>query len=268
MIPTISQVCSLNSSFEDDIQEYAAGGCDSIEVWLTKLEGYLKNHSLDDVHQLVRRHDVRLAAASYQGGLFEPQPDARHESWSLLKRRLELCAELHIPTLVVAGDMVEPFSGEFVEKCVATLSELATTALAHNVRIAFEFQAQATFPNNLASAVSLIEQVGHPHIGICLDLFHFFVGPSKWCDVELLGDRLFHVQVCDLAGVPREVAQDSHRILPGDGDMRLATLLQKVKETGFSGCVSLELMNPMIWSSSARQIAEVGIQSIERSLGE
>ena len=41
MHPAISQVCSLGSSFEDDIDGYADAAGSAIELWLTKLEEYL-----------------------------------------------------------------------------------------------------------------------------------------------------------------------------------------------------------------------------------
>ena len=33
---------------------------------------------------------------------------------------------------------------------------------------------------------ALVEEVGHPHLGICLDAFHYQVGPSKSEDLALL----------------------------------------------------------------------------------
>jgi hypothetical protein len=49
MLPCISQVCSLGSSFEDDIDGYADAAGSSIELWLTKLEEYLVSHTTADV---------------------------------------------------------------------------------------------------------------------------------------------------------------------------------------------------------------------------
>ena len=54
MKPALSQVCSLNSPFEKDIEEYAAGQCDTVEVWLTKLETYLESKTHDDVRALLK----------------------------------------------------------------------------------------------------------------------------------------------------------------------------------------------------------------------
>ena len=69
MKPALSQVCSLNSPFEKDIEDYAAGQCEAIEVWFTKLETYLETKSLDDARALLAKHRVTLPVASFQGGL-------------------------------------------------------------------------------------------------------------------------------------------------------------------------------------------------------
>ena len=78
------------------------------------------------------------------------------------------------------------------------------------MRVALEFQSQARFVNNLQTAAALVAEVGSPHLGLCLDAFHFYVGPSKFHDLGYLNrDNLFHVQLCDIADTPREFAADS-----------------------------------------------------------
>jgi len=69
MKPALSQVCSLNSPFDVDVGDYAAGACRSIELWLGKLETWLQDHSLDDVRRLMTENEVEFPVASYQGGL-------------------------------------------------------------------------------------------------------------------------------------------------------------------------------------------------------
>jgi len=47
-----------------------------------------------------------------------------------------------------------------------------------------------------------------------------------------------------LGGVPRELATDSDRILPGDGDFQLPPIMDHLRRIGYRGWVSVELMNP------------------------
>lgn len=268
MKPALSQVCSLSSPFDDDVDQYAAGHCEAIELWLTKLETFLQSHSLDDVRRLLDQHGITAPVASYQGGLLDSQGEARKLAWELFARRLELCRSLEIGTLVVACDVSQPLSQQTIERVQMSLSQAAAAAARQDVRLALEFQARATLGNNLQTAVALVAELGSPHLGICFDAFHYQVGPSKLEDLgQLSRANLFHVQLCDLADVPRELATDSHRILPGDGEIGLSPIIERLRAIEYDGYVSLELMNPQIWQIPPLQFGEIGITALRKRLG-
>jgi len=268
MIPALSQVCTLDAPFEKDVEDYAAGHCRAIEVWLTKLETYLQSHSLDDVRRLLEKNEMAAPVASFQGGLLVSHADARREHWNHFAKRLELCRTLEIETLVVAGDVIGPLDQQGYDRLKLSLTQAAQQAGDHGLRLALEFQAEATYPNNLQSTAALVEEIGSPHLGLCLDAFHFFTGPSKEADLAYVtAQNLFHVQLCDVAGQPREFASDADRILPGDGDFPLELIVNRLREIGYAACVSVELLNPSIWRIGPRQFGEVGITALRKVLG-
>jgi sugar phosphate isomerase/epimerase len=295
MLAALSQICTLPASFEDDLADYAAGGCQAVEIWLGKLETHLQRHSLDDARQSLSRHGVAVPVASYQGGLLDSQGDARREHWGHFARRLELCRTLGIGTLVVAADVSAPAHvgrisnpsvdpsvvahdggrienpayTQLIDRVKVSLAQAAEQARPHGVRLALEFQARSALANNLQTAAALVEEIDSPHLGICLDAFHFAVGPSKTEDLGYVtADNLFHVQLSDLAGVPRELAADADRILPGDGDLPLAPLVDRLRAIGYTGCVSIELMNPTLWQVPPRQFGEIAITALRKLLGQ
>lgn len=269
MIPTLSQACCLNSPFDRDLEDFAAGKCLSVEVWLTKLEEYLKSHTTSDVRFWLEKFGISLPVASFQGGLLASQGEARREAWDLFSRRLELCRELGIGTIVVACDVPAPLSQTTLERVQASLVQVAQECGKRGLRAALEFQADSAFGNNLQTAALLIADVGSPHLGICLDAFHWHVGPSKTEDLGYLtAENLFHVQLCDLEGTPRELARDSGRILPGDGDIALAPLIDHLGRINYRGCVSLELLNPQLWQVPPLQLGEIGMTALRKLLGQ
>jgi sugar phosphate isomerase/epimerase len=267
MIPTISQVCTLASPFDRDLEDFAGAGGMSVEVWLTKLETYLETHTLDDVRYWLEKTSVSLPVASMQGGLLTSQGDARQEAWTLFRRRLDLCRQLNIDTLVIACDVPRMIDQQMLERLQVSLAEVAREAGQRGLRAALEFQATAGFGNNLHTAALLTAEVASPHLGICLDAFHWHVGPSKTEDLGYLtAQNLFHVQVCDVGDVPRELARDSDRILPGEGDIRLDALIDCLKGIGYAGCISLELMNPQLWQLPPLPLADAGLAALRRLL--
>ncbi|MEX0978769.1 MAG: sugar phosphate isomerase/epimerase [Pirellulales bacterium] len=269
MKPALSQVCSLGAPFEQDIADYAAGKCQAIELWTGKLDAYLENHGTLDVRRLLETHEITAPVASFQGGLLLSQGEFRAQHWDAFARRLAQFRELAIGTLVVAADVTGPLSQQDVDRVQMSLSEAAELAGRHGVRLALEFQSRATFVNNLQTAAALVAETASPHLGICLDAFHFHVGPSKSQDLAYLSpDNLFHVQLCDLSGVAREFATDADRILPGDGDLPLAELVARLTEIDYRGCVSVELMNPLIWHIGPRQFGEIAMTALRKLLGQ
>jgi 2-keto-myo-inositol isomerase len=263
----LSEATTLPTPFAEDVEACAAAGFPALEVWLTKLETHLETHSADDTLRLLVDRNVRPAAAAYQGGLLLSQGQQRKAHFDDFRRRLELCQRFGIGTLLVVADFTQAVDPTALERAVVSLTQAGQWAAGFGIRLALEFRGADTFCACLDTAVRLVAACGEPNVGICLDVFHFFKGPSKEADLALLTPaNLFWVQVCDLAGVPREMATDADRILPGDGDLPLDPLLGKLRERGYDGYVSLELMNPTLWQAKASQVAELGASALRRVL--
>jgi 4-hydroxyphenylpyruvate dioxygenase len=267
MKPCISEATTLPATFEEDVSAYAEAGFGAMEVWLTKLEKHLEGRSVAETRKLLQDRQITLAAASYQGGLLLSQGEQRRAHYDHFRRRLDLCQQFAIPTLLVVADFVDAVDQSGLERAVVSLKQAAQWAAGFDVRLALEFRGKATFCASLDTAVALITQCGEPNVGVNLDVFHYYTGPSKEEDLRLLSPAtLAFVQLSDLAGVPRELATDADRVLPGDGDFQLKPLLQQLCSLGYEGWVSLELMNPILWNANAAQVAELGMKALRRLL--
>jgi 2-keto-myo-inositol isomerase len=267
MIPTLAQVCSLPADFASQIEHYAAASCPAIELWLTKLEQFIEHHDVATVQSLLETHAMAAPVASCHGGMFQDDNAGFQDARSLFLRRLELCQSLGIGTLVVAGDIHDPLSQQLLQRVRERLGWMADAAAQANVRIALEFQASATFMNNLETAVALVAETAHPALGICLDTFHFHVGPSKTEDLALLtAENLFHVQLCDLAYAVRELATDQQRILPGEGDVAIGPIVDCLTQMVYSQAVSIETLNPQMWQVSPLAFGQIAMTSLRKAL--
>jgi sugar phosphate isomerase/epimerase len=267
MKPCFSEATTLPCTFSEDVHGYADAGCHAMEVWLTKLETHLETHSLADTKELLQDRDMTLAAASYQGGLLLSQGEQRKAHYEHFRRRLDLCQTFGIPTLLVAADFAERVDGTSLDRAVVSLKQAASWAAAFGVRLALEFRSSASFCTSLDTSVALIANCGEPNVGVALDVFHYYTGPSKFEDLDLLTPKnLAFVQVCDLAGVPRELATDRDRIFPGEGDFHLGPIVDRLHAIGYNGWVSLELLNPTLWQVKISQVAELGFACLQRLL--
>ncbi len=269
MRPCISQATILGTPFEADLPALARAGWLAVELWLTKLETYLERHSVEEARALLSENDLEAVAAASQGGLLLSRGLAREEHWGLFRRRLGLLNELGVGTLVVVADFVSDPSDDDFARAAESLAEASELAKAQGVRLALEFQKTARFCASLDTTLALIAQSGADPagVGVCLDFFHYYTGPSKFEDLEYLSpDTLAWVQASDLSGTPRELAGDSDRIFPGEGDFRLGPIVEAIGRSGYDGFVSLELLNPQLWQIDAFAVADAGFRSMERLL--
>jgi 2-keto-myo-inositol isomerase len=268
MKPCISEATTLPRTFAEDVANFADAGCRAMEVWLTKLETHLETHTAAETHKLLDDRQMTLAAASYQGGLLLSQGEQRKAHYDHFRRRLELCQQFGIRTLLVVADFVTQVDQSSLERAAVSLQQAAQWADGFGVRLALEFHGSDTFCASLDTALALVVQSGEANVGINFDVFHYYTGPSKFEDLALLTpERLAFVQLCDLTGVPRELATDADRVLPGDGDFQLDSIVQRFRDIGYNGWVSLELMNPDLWKMNPVQVAEIGFTALRRVLG-
>lgn len=267
MTPCISLATTLAASFADDAEAYPSAGCQAVEVWLTKLERHLEEVSADDTRKALADRGITLVAAAYQGGLLLSQGEQRKAHFEHFKRRLDLCQQFGIPTMLLVADFSHSPDAAALGRAVASLKQAAQWAAGFGVRLALEFRGTDAFCTCLDTALTLVEQCGEPNAGVCLDAFHYYKGPSKPEDLERLTPaNLFHVQACDVAGVPRELMSDSDRVMPGEGDFRLEPIVQRLKQIHYAGGVSLELMNPVLWQLKPTQVVELGMTALRRLL--
>ena len=268
MKPCISQATTMPATFAEDVANYADAGCDALEVWLTKLETHLDQNTVADTRKLLADRGMTLAAAAYQGGLLLSQGEERKAHYDHFRRRLDLCQQFDLKTLLVVADFVGAVDETALQRAVVSLTQAAQWAAGFGVTLALEFRGKNTFCASLDTALSMVQACGEPNVGVNLDLFHYYTGPSKFEDLAHMPlERLAHVQLADLAGVPRELATDSDRVLPGDGDFQLAHILEFLRGRGYTGWVSLEVLNPTMWRANPKQVAEIAFTSLRKILG-
>src|SRR5216684_1987905 len=163
----ISEATTMAASFAEDVEAYAAAGCPALEVWLTKLENHLARHLAADTRKLLEDKQITLAAASYQGGLLLSQGDARRAHFDHFKRRLDLCQQFAIPTMLLVADFARNVDATALQRAVVSLKQAAQWAAGFGVTLALEFRGSDAFCASLDTAVTLA-QCGEPNLGVCL----------------------------------------------------------------------------------------------------
>ena len=139
---------------------------------------------------------------------------------------------------VVHGTVDEPVV-RHTRRCVDALAD-------DGVHVAVEFL--PVLPVNSIQAVcQLIDEVDRPELGVMVDSWHFFAGPSTWDALARLPvERLGFVQLSDAAPPSSDDVADEyrhHRVLPGEGHHDLAAFAAAVGGRFGPVTVSVEVLS-------------------------
>ena len=255
------QGTSRAAGYRKSLEGWAKAGIKNVELSDTMLDEFLKTDSLEAAGRVFK--DLGLNAVSSQAVLPDvwiPGP-ARAASLETWKKRCEQFSSLGLPRIYcpsVTNRKVTKDDFKATPDCIRESGEIAKQ---HNITAMIEFARTSTHLATLTSALKVIREAAHPNVKPMMDFFHFWSGLSKFEDLDLLQNgELFHAHFQDVADVPKELYDNSSRLIPGDGVSPLVKILRKLAEKGYSGSLSVELFLPELQNGdpfeTARQIKE------------
>jgi sugar phosphate isomerase/epimerase len=231
-IQTGSSIIFLPYSLEEALRGLAAAGFRNVEIGAVK--GFLEHLDPDDpdvdgCRRLLAEHGLACVSMSGHAQLHTDEGKRR------LTNVLRAGRELGIRVLnTFTGDAETP---EEVETFKANVREIADEAEQAGIRLCLE-----TDSNLLPTAEigrRILDEIGRPWVQFNYDPGNvvYYTGAVPEQDIEFALDRLGHVHLKDQRG-GKGVADFPPL---GDGEVDIPHLLRRLKETGFSGPVSMEI---------------------------
>ena len=119
-----------------------------------------------------------------------------------------------------------------------------------------EFTRNSTFIATLPTALKLIREAAHPNVRPMLDCYHFWSGMSKFEDLDMIRPgEIAHMHFQDVPDMPRELMDNTTRLIPGDGVSPLVQILRKMSEKGYTGALSVEFFLPEFQQADPYEVA-------------
>lgn len=267
-------VCELSTfpaTFEDDLAGYAAAGADGISIFEGKLVDGREAEQLESL----RASGLETSAAITGVPSVLPlpkfpgpsEPEQRVEAMISGMRRL---APFEPSAFVCpTGPAGERDEGEARRALVEGMRVVADEASRLGIPVGIEpmstyEQEDWTLVTTLGDAADLADDID-AGVGLVFDAWHLWDTPAVEGEIERYGDRFVAVQVNDWRSPTRSWCD---RALPGDGVIDLATILDAVERTGWSGCWDLEVFSDdgtfgsefedSLWRLAPRELAERG----------
>jgi len=110
--------------------------------------------------------------------------------------------------------------------------------------------------STLLTALKLSRVGAHLNFGVTCDSYHFWSGLNKLEDMDQIRPgEIQHIHFQDVPDMPRELLDNSTRIIPGDGVSPINAMLRKLAQKTYAGPLSVELFLPKFQEGDPYEIA-------------
>lgn len=230
---------------------YAAAGIGGVCPWVEHVEPV-------GVRQAARIiADAGLRVPSYVRGGFFVHPDANRRKQAIDRTRslLDDAAVLSAEMLVIVPGACPGVGLDGARTMVAEgLAAVAQHAAEVGVKLALEplhpmYAADRSCINTVASARAVCDRVGHPALGVAVDVYHVWWEPGLAEQIASLGreGRLLALHVCDFKAETTHLLLD--RGLMGEGVIPIREIREAVEAAGFCGLAEVEIFSERWWAA-------------------
>lgn len=257
-------ITSDGFDFRTTVEGWAKAGITAVEPDLVKAQEFEHANGSGSARRLL--DDLGLKAYSSTNQLFlEEESAKRAQAVESLRWKVALAQSLGADRLVIPSTAQASHSAASYDTLYTLLYEVAEIAKPCEIALMVEFTRNSRLINNLRTALDVVRTVDHPNIRCMIDLYHFWAGPSKFEDLDLIREgEIHHVHFADTPRLPLlEVAEQKDRAFPGEGIAPLQKILNKLVEKGYSRALSMELFDPVVRSTDPALIAAKARSTIE-----
>ena len=245
MMLTIHQSTSAGAGYRKSLEGWSRAGIQHVELSNTLLDNFLKSDSLAAASRvLTDLGQSPVSGATGVAGLFEPNPN-RGASLEDLQKRCEMFAAMGLTRVYATTSTTQKATADDYRACLDNMREAAEIARQFRMTLMIEFVRNSAFISTLATLLKLTRAAAHPNLAAMLDCYHFWSGLDKFEDLDLIQpDEIGHVHFQDVPDMPRELLDNTTRVIPGDGIAPLTRILRKLAAKGYAGPLSVELFLP------------------------
>jgi len=256
MTLAMHQNTSAGAGYRKSLEGWSRAGIKNVELTNTLLDDFLKTDTLPAARRVVTDLGLTVVhGATGVTGLWEPNPN-RGASLENLKKRCEMFAALGLSRVYAATTTTQKVTEDDYKAGANNMHEAGDVAKQFNMSLRIEFVRTSSFISTLTTLVKMTRAAAHPNLAPMFDCYHFWSGLNKLEDLDLLRPgEIGHVHFQDVPDMPRELLDNTTRIIPGDGVSPLVRILRQLADKGYAGPLSVELFLPKYQQGDPFEVA-------------
>jgi 2-keto-myo-inositol isomerase len=256
MTLALHQNTSAGAGYRKSLEGWSRAGIKYVELTNTLLDEFLKTDDLPAARRVLTDLGLTVVhGATGVAGLWEPNPN-RAGSLENLKKRCEMFATLGLNRVYASTVTTQKVTLDDYKAGADNMREAGEVAKQFNMSLRIEFVRTSTFISTLTTLVKMTRAAAHPNLVPMFDCYHFWSGLNKLEDLDLIQPgEIGHVHFQDVPDMPRELLDNTTRIIPGDGVSPLVRILDKLADKGYVGPLSVELFLPKFQQGDPFEVA-------------
>jgi 4-hydroxyphenylpyruvate dioxygenase len=256
MTLAIHQNTSIGAGYRKSLEGWSRAGIKDVEIVAAPLDEFLKTDSLASARRVLTDLGLTpVSAACGVGGLWEPNPN-RAASLENFKKRCEMFATLGLDHIYSPTATTQKFTLDDYKTGADNMREVGEIAKQFRMTAMAEFVRTSSFISTLTTILKMTRLAAHPNMKPLFDCYHFWSGLNKLEDLDSIRPgEIGHVHFQDVPDMPRELLDNTTRIIPGDGISPLTTILRKLADKGYAGPLSVELFMPKFQQGDPFEVA-------------
>jgi 2-keto-myo-inositol isomerase len=251
---------TMTSDLETDVAATAHAGFKALELWASKVDHYLTEHSQEDLRALLADADVNPMSLNSLEFISFRSPEEYAGIKARCRELCEIAQAIDCPTVIVVPSPTpkrDTTWAEIVDEHVRVLRELSDIAAQYGVRLAFELLGFGWCSvRTPRGAWEIVQKTDRNNVGLVIDAAHFYGGGGLLSELDSIDPAyIFAFHVDDLEDVPKEDITDARRLLPGLGVVPLADICARLQGIGYNDACSIELFRPEYWEWEPKELA-------------
>ena len=264
----LSSATIPTSGLANDIRLAGEAGFDALELLDDKLIVALKGGSLNFLKKLMKKHGVTPLSIGLLEDILTQDREKQATLESQCYAMASAAAKLGAPWIVASvGRMPEGMSqDEARPRLVELLRFYAEIApMFGKVGLAFEFTGYPDSPvQTLGQARELRAEVGAENTTIVLDTFHFHLGRSSLDEIKTMPPE--EIAFVQLADASPDASSEGDKLLPGEGIVGLAEIVNALRDIGYDGAYSVEVAGEKYRGVEPAQMAAEALRAAREIL--
>ncbi len=259
---------SIPGNLRQKLEVISAAGFDGIELFepdFTCFDG-----TAMDVANIVGDLGLKI-------DIFQPFEFAESRNGTLadtfadqLEHKFNLMQSLGTDLLLVKSNQSR-YENSDPSRLADSLAEISERAAQQDLRIAFLARPWGSQISTEMEALDFIQKIDKSNLGLVLNSFYTLLGGEKPALIrDMIGERVFHVQLSDLPMADRDARQTLARnqCLPGQGNLDLAGFVRVLAKSGYTGSWAIDGAATENPKGNVNSAARDGFRSLVTLLGD